>query len=55
MSAAIRLNPQQKAAAEYGGSAQSLLVMAGAGCGKTRTIIARTSYLIRSGWTLPEF
>ena len=49
MSDAIELNPQQKAAAQYRGSAQSLLVMAGAGCGKTRTIIARTSYLIRSG------
>ena len=49
MSADITLNPQQMAAAQYRGSAQSLLVMAGAGCGKTRTIIARTSYLIRSG------
>jgi DNA helicase-2/ATP-dependent DNA helicase PcrA len=49
MSAGIRLNPQQKAAAQYRGSAKSLLIMAGAGCGKTRTIIARTSYLIRSG------
>jgi DNA helicase-2/ATP-dependent DNA helicase PcrA len=49
MSTDIRLNPQQKAAAQYRGSAQSLLITAGAGCGKTRTIIARTSYLIRSG------
>ena len=49
MSTDIRLNSQQKAAAQYRGSARSLLVMAGAGCGKTRTIIARTSYLIRSG------
>jgi DNA helicase-2/ATP-dependent DNA helicase PcrA len=49
MSADIKLNPQQKAAARYRGSAQSILIMAGAGCGKTRTIIARTSYLIRSG------
>ena len=49
MSAVIELNPQQKAAAHYRGSAKSLLIMAGAGCGKTRTIIARTSYLIRSG------
>jgi ATP-dependent DNA helicase UvrD/PcrA len=45
----IKLNPQQKAAAQYPGSAQNLLVVAGAGCGKTRTIIARASYLIRSG------
>jgi len=43
------LNPEQKAAAQYCGSAQSLLITAGAGCGKTRTIIARASYLIRSG------
>jgi DNA helicase-2/ATP-dependent DNA helicase PcrA len=49
MSADIKLNPQQKAAAWHRGSAQSILIMAGAGCGKTRTIIARTSYLIRSG------
>ncbi|MGD9137535.1 MAG: ATP-dependent helicase [Desulfobacterales bacterium] len=49
MSTDIKLNPQQKAAAQYHGSAKSLLVMAGAGCGKTRTIIARTAYLIRSG------
>ena len=49
MSTDIRLNPQQEAAAQYRGSAQSLLIMAGAGCGKTRTIIARTSYLIQSG------
>jgi DNA helicase-2/ATP-dependent DNA helicase PcrA len=45
----IKLNPQQKAAAQYAGSAQNLLVVAGAGCGKTRTIIARASHLIRSG------
>jgi DNA helicase II / ATP-dependent DNA helicase PcrA len=45
----IHLNPQQRAAAQYHGTAQSLLVVAGAGCGKTRTIIARASHLIRSG------
>ena len=49
MSTDIKLNSQQKAAAQYRGSARNLLVMAGAGCGKTRTIIARTSHLIRSG------
>jgi DNA helicase-2/ATP-dependent DNA helicase PcrA len=49
MSVDTELNPEQKAAAEYSGTAQSLLIKAGAGCGKTRTIIARTSYLIRSG------
>jgi DNA helicase-2/ATP-dependent DNA helicase PcrA len=45
----IRLNPQQHAAAQYAGSAQNVLVVAGAGCGKTRTIIARATHLIRSG------
>ena len=44
----IKLNPQQKAAAQYAGSAQNLLIVAGAGCGKTRTIIARAAHLIRS-------
>jgi len=45
----VKLNPQQKAAAQYSGSAQNLLITAGAGCGKTRTIIARAVHLIRSG------
>lgn len=45
----IQLNPQQKTAAHYEGDAQNLLVLAGAGCGKTRTIIARAAHLIRSG------
>jgi len=49
MNADIKLNSQQKAAAQYRGSARNLLIMAGAGCGKTRTIIARASYLIGSG------
>ena len=49
MSIEFNLNAQQQAAAEYQGSAQCLLVTAGAGCGKTRTIIARTSHLIRLG------
>jgi len=45
----IKLNPQQTAAAQYAGCAQSLLVVAGAGCGKTRTIIARAAHLLRAG------
>jgi DNA helicase-2/ATP-dependent DNA helicase PcrA len=49
MNVDIHLNPQQRAAAQYHGAAQSLLVVAGAGCGKTRTIIARASHLIRCG------
>ena len=41
------LNDQQRRAAEYGG--KHLLVLAGAGTGKTRTIIARAEYLIHQG------
>jgi len=44
-----QLNPQQKAAAEYAGAANNVLVVAGAGCGKTKTIIARATHLIGSG------
>ena len=45
----MKLNPSQKAAVYYSGAARSILVQAGAGCGKTRTIIARAAYLVRSG------
>ena len=45
----MQLNPEQTAAAHYTGSARHLLVLAGAGTGKTRTIIGRILYLIRSG------
>lgn len=41
------LNPQQARAASFEG--QHLLVLAGAGTGKTRTIIARAKHLIKSG------
>lgn len=41
------LNDQQKYAATFGG--KHLLVLAGAGTGKTRTIIARAKYLIEHG------
>jgi DNA helicase-2/ATP-dependent DNA helicase PcrA len=44
-----QLNPQQRAAAEYAGAANNVLVVAGAGCGKTKTMIARATHLIRSG------
>lgn len=40
------LNAQQKAATT---SAQNCLVLAGAGCGKTKTIVARAAYLIDQG------
>jgi DNA helicase-2/ATP-dependent DNA helicase PcrA len=41
------LNPSQKQAAEYNG--KHLLVLAGAGSGKTKTIIARAAFLISGG------
>ncbi|WP_151868726.1 ATP-dependent helicase [Acinetobacter soli] len=41
------LNPQQHAAATT--QAQHCLVLAGAGCGKTKTIVARSAYLIEQG------
>lgn len=44
----MELNPEQKAAAEYEGD-KSILLLAGAGTGKTKTIIERVIYLINSG------
>ncbi|HAV57059.1 MAG: ATP-dependent DNA helicase PcrA [Acinetobacter sp. GWC1_38_13] len=41
------LNPQQKQAATT--IAHNCLVLAGAGCGKTKTIVARAAYLIDQG------
>lgn len=41
------LNPQQHTAATT--QAQHCLVLAGAGCGKTKTIVARAAYLIEQG------
>ncbi|ATZ68228.1 ATP-dependent helicase [Acinetobacter haemolyticus] len=41
------LNPQQRLAATT--VAQNCLVLAGAGCGKTKTIVARAAYLIDQG------
>ncbi len=43
----VSLNEYQKKSAEYKG--KHLLVLAGAGTGKTKTIIARAEYLIKSG------
>jgi DNA helicase-2/ATP-dependent DNA helicase PcrA len=43
----LDLNPGQHAAATFTGG--HALVLAGAGCGKTRTILARCEYLIASG------
>ncbi|MBW1693453.1 MAG: UvrD-helicase domain-containing protein, partial [Deltaproteobacteria bacterium] len=47
MSNNISLNKNQQIAAEY--KDQHILVLAGAGTGKTLTIIARAEYLIRKG------
>ncbi len=45
----MELNEQQQAAVAYNGSERNILVTAGAGCGKTRTIIARAAHLFVSG------
>ncbi len=45
----MELNKQQKEAVTYNGDAKNVLVTAGAGCGKTRTIIARAAHLYKSG------
>ena len=45
----VELNEQQKNAVTYHGDAKNILVTAGAGCGKTRTLIARVIHLIRAG------
>lgn len=39
------LNPQQREAATYDGEAKNILVVAGAGTGKTKTMIGRAYYL----------
>jgi DNA helicase-2/ATP-dependent DNA helicase PcrA len=44
----MELNKNQKLAAEYQGPAKHLLVLAGAGTGKTRTIIGRTISLLKN-------
>jgi DNA helicase-2/ATP-dependent DNA helicase PcrA len=45
----MQLNPRQQKAAGYSGPKDHLLVLAGAGTGKTRTIIGRTIFLLREG------
>lgn len=48
-SSAMDLNLEQTAAAHHEGPARHLLVLAGAGTGKTRTIVGRVLHLIRRG------
>ena len=43
------LNPQQLAAVQHGDA--PLLVLAGAGTGKTATLAARVAALVLAGWT----
>ena len=45
----LKLNTEQRAAAHYDGPAKHLLILAGAGTGKTRTLIGRTIYLVEKG------
>lgn len=45
----VQLNTQQAKAAYYDGPASNLLVMAGAGTGKTKVIVSRAEYLIKQG------
>lgn len=47
LEAGMKLNPEQTRAAHHQGS--HLLVLAGAGTGKTRTIIARAAFLMEQG------
>ncbi len=45
----MKLNNEQSAAAHYQGDAKHLLILAGAGTGKTRTIIGRVLHLVEQG------
>lgn len=45
----MELNQQQLAAVSYSGPKRNIVVNAGAGSGKTRTIIARAAHLIKEG------
>jgi DNA helicase II / ATP-dependent DNA helicase PcrA len=49
MSTVGELNPQQREAAEHAASAGPLLVIAGAGSGKTLTLASRLAWLVQQG------
>ena len=48
------LNTLQQQAVSYEGDAQNVLVIAGAGCGKTKTITERTIYMIKKKQIPPQ-
>ena len=48
------LNVEQEQAATYDGPASGILLLAGAGCGKTRTMIARALFLMKIKKVQPE-
>ncbi|MBR4674969.1 MAG: ATP-dependent helicase [Victivallales bacterium] len=48
------LNPEQMQAASYDGPADGIMLLAGAGCGKTRTMIARALFLMKIKGVPPE-
>ena len=49
------LNPEQRQAATYDGPADGIMLLAGAGCGKTRTMIARALFLMKVKGVPPIF
>ena len=48
------LNPEQRQAATYDGPADGIMLLAGAGCGKTHTMIARALFLMKVKGVPPE-